>query len=80
MQCAANPNINAVTMAGLPRGRGWKGARPKHSRARNDPPPIDNYTLRPGVQSNDGVTSCMNLGAMVNVNMYLLTGLCLLML
>ena len=67
MQCAANPNISAVAMAGLPRRCGRKGGRPKHSRARKNPPPIDNYTLRPGVQSNNGVTSCMNSGVMVNV-------------
>lgn len=67
VQCAANPNISAVAMVGLPRGRGWKERRPKHSIARNDPPPINNYTVRPGVQSNDGVTLCMNSGVMVNV-------------
>ena len=46
VQCAANPNISAVAMVGLLQGCGQKEGRPKHSIARNDPPPIDNYTVR----------------------------------
>ena len=53
---AKNPNISTLAMSGLPRGRGRKGGKAKRQRNRTCNPPVDNVTVRPGLQT----TTCLN--------------------
>ena len=53
---AKNPNISTLAMSGLPRGRGRKGGKAKRQRNRTCNPPIDNITVRPGLQT----MACLN--------------------
>lgn len=52
-----NPNISALGLSGLPRGRGQKGGKPKRQRSKVPPTTPDNYTLRPGLVSGNAVMS-----------------------
>ena len=69
---AESPNISTLAMTNLPRGRGRKGGKPKRQRNRNYNPPIDNITVRPGLQTanpfdiNDD--SELRYGTQVNVS------------
>ena len=45
------PNLSAIGLTGLPKGRGQKGGRPKPTKVRSNTPAPDNYTLRPGLAS-----------------------------
>ena len=50
VQYAENPNISTLAMSGLSTGRGRKGGKAKHQRSRRDSLPVDNYSLRPGME------------------------------
>ena len=56
-QNADNPNISALAMIGLSRGRGRKGGVPKRQRTRKSLPNPDLYTIRPGLQPPGTCTS-----------------------
>ena len=45
------PNLSAISLSGLPKGRGQKGGKLKQKRVRPTTPAPDNYTLRPGLAS-----------------------------
>ena len=50
---ARNPNMSTLAMIGLPHGR---GRRAKRQRNRTCNPPVDDTTVRPGLQT----TTCLN--------------------
>ena len=65
---AKRPNISTLAMSNLPRGRGRKGGRAKRQRNRSYNPPIDNVTVRPGLQTAFMNNNDVRYGTLVNVS------------
>ena len=66
-QFARTPNISALAMSGLPRGRGRKGGKPKQQCNRKQLPPPDNYSCRLGLLSACCAQDSVINSGMINV-------------